>query len=68
MDKVWYVKSPKRKGGPFTEEELIKLISAEIIDKEYEIWAEGMEQWISLEDSVYCFYMPEKEMLNEYGN
>ncbi len=61
MDKVWYVRSSKRKGGPFTEEEFIKLIRQEVIDSDYEIWNADLEQWINLAESVYCFYMPEKE-------
>lgn len=61
MDKIWYVRSSKRKGGPFTEEELIRLIRQEIIDEEYEIWNPEMKSWMRLVDSVYCFYMPNKD-------
>lgn len=61
MDKVWYVRSSKRKGGPFTEEELIRLIRQEIVNEEYEIWNPDMEKWMRLIDSVYSFYMPIKE-------
>ncbi len=63
MDKIWYARSEKRKGGPFTEEELIRLIRAEILDEEYEIWTEDFSQWMLLKESVYCFYMPEKEVV-----
>lgn len=62
MDKIWYVRSSKRKGGPFTEEELIRLIRQEIIDEEYEIWNPEMKSWMRLIDSVYSFYIPEKDM------
>lgn len=61
MDKIWYVRSSKRKGGPFTEEELIRLIRQEIVNEEYEIWNPDMEKWMRLIDSVYSFYMPIKE-------
>lgn len=61
MDKIWYVRSTKRKGGPFTEEELIRLIRQEIVNEEYEIWNPDMEKWMRLVDSVYCFYIPSKE-------
>ncbi|MEG1461537.1 GYF domain-containing protein [Anaerorhabdus sp.] len=61
MDKIWYVRSSKRKGGPFTEEELIRLIRQEIVDEEYEIWNPDMEKWMRLVDSVYSFYIPVKE-------
>lgn len=61
MDKIWYVRSSKRKGGPFTEEELIRLIRQEIIDEEYEIWNPEMKAWMRLVDSVYCFYIPERD-------
>lgn len=62
MDKIWYVKSDKRKGGPFTEAELIRLIEAEIVTEEYGIWTETLERWIPLVDSVYAFYIPEVEL------
>ncbi len=61
MDKIWYVRSSKRKGGPFTEDELIRLIRQEIVDEEYEIWNPDMEKWMRLVDSVYSFYIPVKE-------
>lgn len=61
MDKIWYVRSSKRKGGPFTEDELIRLIRQEIVDEEYEIWNPDMEKWMRLIDSVYSFYIPVKE-------
>lgn len=61
MDKIWYVRSSKRKGGPFTEEELIRLIRQEIVDEEYEIWNPDMQGWMKLVDSVYSFYIPSKE-------
>ncbi|MEG0077861.1 GYF domain-containing protein [Anaerorhabdus sp.] len=62
MDKIWYVRSTKRKGGPFTEEELIRLIRQEIVNEEYEIWNPEMKGWMRLVDSVYSFYIPEKDI------
>ncbi len=62
MEKVWYVKSSLKKGGPFTEDDFIKLIKHEIIDDSYEIWMLEMKEWVRLVDSVYSFYMPMKEI------
>lgn len=61
MDKVWYVRSSTRKGGPFTENELIKLIRQEIVNEEYEIWNTDMANWMKLTDTVYCFYIPKND-------
>lgn len=61
MDKVWYVRSSTRKGGPFTENELIKLIRQEIVNEDYEIWNTDMSNWMKLIDTVYSFYIPEKD-------
>lgn len=60
MDKVWYYKrkdSTGEKFGPYTEDELIKLIRKGIIDPLDQIWMVDMDDWIVLKDSIYCFYL-----------
>ncbi|MFV0380015.1 MAG: DUF4339 domain-containing protein [Anaerorhabdus sp.] len=64
MDKVWYVKSSTKKGGPFNEQELIKIIESGLIDETFQLWTEGLPKWIALKNSVYCFYMLDKELLS----
>lgn len=60
-DKVWYYFKEGRKEGPFTEEEIIKLIKHQIIEGEDRIWMLDLKDWIVLKDSIFSFYMPFKE-------
>ena len=59
MNKNWYyMKKDRKKYGPFSEEELIRLIRQEIIEPGDYIWMTYMENWVKLRDSIYSFYIP----------
>ena len=59
MNKNWYyMKKDRKKYGPFSEEEYIRLIRQEIIEPEDYIWMTYMENWVRLGDSIYSFYIP----------
>lgn len=59
MNKNWYyMKKDRRKCGPFSEEECIRLIRQEIIEPSDFIWNTYMENWLRLSDSIYSFYIP----------
>ena len=59
MDKVWYYrKKDNQKYGPYTDEELIRLIRLEIINAEDEIWMVDLETWVNLGNSIYSCYIP----------
>ena len=58
MNKNWYyMKSDRKKCGPFSEEECIRLIRQEIIEANDYIWNTYMDNWVKLSDSIYSFYM-----------
>lgn len=52
------MKKDRRKCGPFSEEECIRLIRQEIIEPSDFIWNTYMENWLRLSDSIYSFYIP----------
>lgn len=57
MEKVWYyTKNGQDKFGPYSEEELVKLIQQGILIKEDQIWMMDLEEWIAIGDSIYSFY------------
>lgn len=51
------MKSDRKKCGPFSEEECIRLIRQEIIEANDYIWNTYMDNWVKLSDSIYSFYM-----------
>lgn len=61
MTKVWfYMKEDKKKNGPFSDEELVKLIKNEIIEENDKIWMTDLDEWITISDSIYSVYLPRK--------
>lgn len=57
-DKVWYyAKEDGQKYGPYTDEELIKLIRNGILSENDLIWMTDLDDWISLGNSIYSFYL-----------
>ena len=54
---VFYYRSNEEKSIAYTETEFIKLIQNETIKPTDEIWMTKLQDWIKLEDSIYCFYM-----------
>ena len=57
-DKVWYyAKEDGQKYGPYTDEELIKLIRNGILYENDLIWMTDLDDWISVGNSIYSFYL-----------
>lgn len=57
-DKVWYyAKEDGQKYGPYTDEELIKLIQNGILSENDLIWMTDLDDWISVGNSIYSFYL-----------
>ncbi len=57
-DKVWYyAKEDGQKYGPYTDEELIKLIRNGILSENDLIWMTDLDDWISVGNSIYSFYL-----------
>ena len=62
MVKSWfYMKDDERKVGPFSDEELVKLIKNGIIEQTDKIWMTDLEDWIVVDDSIYSVYLPRKQ-------
>lgn len=57
-DKIWYYAKPDgSKYGPYTEEELIKLLKNGILTERDYIWMTAFENWMKVGDSIYSFYL-----------
>ena len=58
MNKIWYyTKGDGNKFGPFTDEELIKLLKQEILTVDDYIWMMDLDEWIKIGDTIdseYC--------------
>ena len=54
MDKIWYYLNhiTKEKAGPYTDEELIKLLNQGVVDVDDYIWMKDFENWLKGEDSI----------------
>ncbi|EFC05462.1 hypothetical protein HMPREF9013_1167 [Bulleidia extructa W1219] len=61
MDKIWYYLNhiTKEKAGPYTDEELIKLLNQGVVDVDDYIWMKDFENWLKVEDSIYSIYIGE---------
>ena len=57
-NKIWRVKGFE---GSFTDEELIELIRSGELKPEYSITTREMKRWVKLKDSIYQYYLEEKE-------
>ncbi|MBR2066780.1 MAG: DUF4339 domain-containing protein [Solobacterium sp.] len=58
MDKVWYyMKRDRKKYGPYSDEELIRLIQNEILEGEDYIWMPDLQSWLCIKDSIYSIYL-----------
>lgn len=59
MDKVWYyTEDGDKKFGPYTDEELAKLIQQGILTGSMYIWMTDLESWVKVSDSIYSVYLP----------
>lgn len=58
MDKIWYyTKGDGEKYGPYTEEELMKLIQQGILTGEDYIWTTYLEEWVLVGNTIYSEYL-----------
>ncbi len=61
MEKVWYyTRGDGQKYGPYTDSDLIKLITQGILEGEDYIWTTDLENWVQIKDTIYCIYIEEK--------
>jgi hypothetical protein len=61
-DKIWYYATTDgRKFGPYTDDELVKLIHNGILSGDDMIWMVDLENWVTISSSIYSIYLPEAE-------
>ena len=56
--KVWRVKGYE---GSYSDEELIELIKSKELKPDHAITTREMKKWVRLKDSIYQYYMGDKE-------
>ncbi len=57
-DKIWYYARPDgSKYGPYTEDELIKLLKNGILGEKDYIWMTEFDNWMKVGESIYSFYL-----------
>ena len=60
MDKIWYYTSGDgQRYGPYTDEDLIKLIRQGILEGEDYIWTTDLDEWVQIKDTIYSIYLEE---------
>lgn len=60
MDKIWYyTRGDGQKYGPYTDEDLIKLIRQGILEGEDYIWTIDLDEWVQIKDTIYSIYLEE---------
>lgn len=61
QEKIWYYqKSDGAKYGPYTDEELRRLIVNGILSGDDRIWMVDFDSWIKIGDSIYSAYLPDE--------
>lgn len=66
MDKVWYyTKGDGNKYGPYTDEELVKLIRQEILVEDDYIWMMDLDEWVRIGDTIYSVYFTKQTSSND---
>lgn len=64
MDKVWYyMKQDRKKYGPYSDLEIIRLIQQEILEGIDYIWMPDLSNWIKVENSIYSVYLPQDKTI-----
>ena len=56
--KIWKIKGFE---GVFTDEEIVELIKSGQIKGEYALSSRDMKKWVKVKDSIYQFYLEDKE-------
>ena len=60
MDKIWYyTRGDGQRYGPYTDEDLIKLIRQGILEGEDYIWTTDLDKWVQIKDTIYSIYLEE---------
>ena len=60
MDKIWYyTRGDGQIYGPYTDEDLIKLIRQGILEGEDYIWTTDLDEWVQIKDTIYSIYLEE---------
>ena len=60
MDKIWYyTRGDGQRYGPYTDEDLIKLIRQGILEGEDYIWTTDLDEWVQIKDTMYSIYLEE---------
>ena len=60
MNKVWYYTlDGSEKPGPYTDDELVRLIRQDIVTADHYIWMVDLVSWIPVRESIYAFYLSE---------
>lgn len=60
MNKIWYyTRGDGQKYGPYTDEDLIKLIRQGILEGEDYIWTTDLDEWVQIKDTIYSIYLEE---------
>lgn len=53
MDKIWYyTRGDGQRYGPYTDEDLIKLIRQGILEGEDYIWTTDLDEWVQIKDTI----------------
>ncbi len=62
-EKLWYYNKAgsTEKPGPFSDEELTKLIWQGILTGEDLIWMVDLDEWLKIGDSIYSVYLEKNE-------
>ncbi len=57
-NRTWYYAKPSGdKFGPYSEEEIIKLLRNGILTATDYIWMIDLDNWVLVGDSIYSFYL-----------
>ena len=57
-NKIWKIKSYE---GSFTDEEVVEMIKNGQLKGEDALSSRDMKKWVKIEDSIYQFYLEDKE-------
>ena len=57
-NKIWKIKSYE---GSFTDEEIVDLIKRGQLKGEDALSSRDMKKWVKIKDSIYQFYLEDKE-------
>jgi len=58
-ERIWYYATTAGdRFGPYSEEELIRLLQKGLVRAEDYIWVVDFETWMNVGKSIYSFYLP----------